>query len=856
MKYRVHIKSKDRKNAIIEGAEKLGVESSLVQVSEEDGDNFIISLIDSPGEFEIEARDDKMAAILRTITPPSGTGNAITIEDIEKTLSDMEIIYGIERDIILTVVNEVNESGKAKKNIVIAKGSPPQKGDKAKIELKIGRDALNKDPKASSIVKPKQIVAVKIPATPGKPGKDIFGEDVCSIPSDDVDFLPGENVTLKDNNYISEAYGAARATWQGIAITDYIKVSKDRMYVEMDLFPVLSDNSRLSFEDISNILKNRGVRYGINTEAIQAALEKGEYVENFRAAEAIPAKNGIDAKIEYEFKINGLDPEKADKKRVDGDSKTDPLSRDIVLGGEILARKIPAVKQEDGRSVTGDILKGLKPNERKIKAGDNVDTRDNGLVFVVAEGVIAGYANFKKDTIYVEGPLFISEDKLSASITLYPPSSKKRFLTFELVKEIIDHAGIKFGVVLDELKNKSSSIKEKTNILVAKGKSPVNGEDAVIEIKFDKDKHAGRVVDGTGRMDFREQSFIHNVNKGEVLAQKIPFTEGSDGQNILGEIIPSTPGKDKKLLPGTNVQLSDNKLIADMDGMVIISGDKISVLKSHEVPGDIDMHTGNLIMDGALVIKGWVCTGFVVRASGEIHVGLGVEQATIDAGAGLYIHGGILGGNRANIVSGGKVSAFFIENAKVHARGDIIIRDDIRNSIVSTSSTIDVTSGKGRIIGGAVTALRGISVNETGSTAGIKTCIIVGVDPETKSRMDKISKNIESFQRQRAKIDMCLVRFSKKRKLSEIPKSIRFRLNKLIKQRREIVKMEAKLTKYKEKLQKKEISEEFSSPYVTVNKIVYTGTIIKIKESIFEVKEDITGKVKFYLDDNNHMIHT
>ena len=51
MKYRVYIKSENRKSAIIEGAEKLGFDPSLVQVSEEEGNHYVISHINSPGEL-------------------------------------------------------------------------------------------------------------------------------------------------------------------------------------------------------------------------------------------------------------------------------------------------------------------------------------------------------------------------------------------------------------------------------------------------------------------------------------------------------------------------------------------------------------------------------------------------------------------------------------------------------------------------------------------------------------------------------------------------------------------------------------------------------------------------------------
>ncbi len=852
MKYRIRIKSKNRKTALSEGALKLGINPSEVYVSEEDGSSFIVSRINAPGEFELEASDDKMAAVLRVITPSAGSGTPVKDADIEKALSDMGVVYGIDRNAITSAVKEVNETGKIRRNVIIAKGTPPVKGLKAKIELKTGRDAENKDPAASNAVKPGQVTAVKIPAGPGNPGKNIFGKEIPAVPGEDADFIAGPNISLKENQYISEVYGAARTNWQGISVTDYLKISGDGMYAEMHLFPVLADDSRLSFEDISDILKNRGVKYGIKEEAIKAALNEGTAVENFRVAEAILPKDGIDAKLEFEFKINGLDPEEAANNPAQ-DFQT--VCRDIVLGGEILAKKIPAVKPEDGRSVTGDLLKGQKPLDRKIRAGSNAESRDNGFLFTASEDITAGYACYAKDTISVEIPIEISEDKLTASFNLYPPCSKKRIITLDLVKKLITGAGIKFGIRLDELESKLSSVDKKTAVTVAKGIAPVEGKDAVIDFKFDRNKHAGTFISGTDRMDFKEQSLIINVKKGDVLAEKFPFTAGTDGKNIFGEILQASPGKDSKIIPGANVLLSDDGLTADIDGMVIFSdGGKISVLQSHEISGDIDMHTGNLTMEGSLVIRGWVCSGFTARASGEIHIGKGIEQANIDAGAGLFIHGGILGADKANITTGGNITVFFIENARVHARGDIIIRDDIRNSIVSSSSSIDATGGKGRIIGGTVTAFRSITANEIGSAAGVKTIIKIGVDPEAARRMEKISRRLEEFRRQRAKIDMYLVRFSNKNKSSEIPKNMRFRLDKLIKQRREIASLEIKLNRYKEKLLKKEKELDIKRPSLTVNRIVYAGSEIIIGKSVFSAEEDIKGKVKFYLNKENRIV--
>jgi uncharacterized protein len=858
MKYRVRIKSKNRTDAITEGAERLGVDPSKVIILEEANENYLVSVTNAPGEFEIETQNDKMSAILRIIIPHSGAGSPVAIEDIEKELSGLGITYGIDHDLIHTTLKEVNKAGKSIGNIIIAKGNPPQKGEKARVDVKIGRDAPNRDPKASVMVNPGQVVAIKTPATSGTPGKNIFGEDVPAVPGDDIPFLAGENVTIKKNgaDYVSNCYGAARSTWQGVSVTDYVNVSKDRMYAEMNLFPVLFDNSRLTLDDIADILKIKGVKHGINTATIQAALDKGEPVENFRVAEATPAKNGIDSKMAFMFRVNGIDPEEAAKNRAEG-ALPAIETRDIVLGGEILAKKIPTVKQEDGKTITGEVIKAIKPEERKIRAGKNVEARDNGQVFVVTEDVTAGYADYSGEAISVVNALEISEDRLSASILIYPASSMKRVMSVKLIREIIEKAGIKYGLNLDEIEGFFTSGWKKDfplkRIVIAKGKAPVPGEDAKINLSFSMEREFGHVDSKTGLMDFKEQSLIHNVKKGDTLAEKILFTAGTHGKDIFGDVIQSSPGKDCKLFPGKNVIISPDglELISDINGMVIQDGNRISVTQSHDIKGDVDISTGNLTMEGSLIIQGWVCTGFVVRASGEIHVGKGVDQAVIEAGAGLYIRGGIIGSENVNVLSGGNITAFFIEKARVHAKGDIIVQNDILNSSVSTGSIIDITAGKGRIIGGTVTAFSGIKANETGSPAGIKTNIIIGIDPEQEERKEKITRHLESFRHQKAKIDLFLVRFRNQKGHADILRSMRFKLDKLIKQRRNIAQMEAKLNSYMEELQQKETETKDHPPTLTVNRMVFAGTKIYIKGSVMDVETDMPGKIKFYLDEKN-----
>jgi uncharacterized protein len=569
----------------------------------------------------------------------------------------------------------------------------------------------------------------------------------------------------------------------------------------------------------------------------------------------------MDSKIEFQFRVNGIDPEEASINRANGVIPAFE-TRDIVLGGEIIARKMPPVKQEEYKASTGEELKEIKPEKVKVIAGNNVDVMDNGRLFVVSEKVTAGYTDYSDGIISVTNSLEVSGDRLSASILIYPASSMKRVISIGLIREIIERAGIKYGINLDEIEEFFTSEWKKAfppkRIVIAKGKPPVQGEDAKISMMFTREKRKGYVKNSTDPMDSRWQSLIHNVKKDELLAEKIPFSTGVHGKDVFGDIIPASPGKDCKLIQGMNVYISPEglSLFSAMDGMMVIhDNNSISVTETHEIQGDIDMSTGNIIMEGSLIIKGWVRSGFVVRASGEIHVINGVEQATIEAGAGLFIQGGIVGGGKANIASGGDLMALFIENSRAHAKGDIIVCDDIMNSNISAGSSIDATDGKGHILGGTLTALKGIKANETGSPAGVKTNIFVGIDPEQVEREEKIKRHLESFRHQKAKIDMVLVRFRNQKGQVDIPRSMRFKIDKLIKQRRNIAQMEAKLNSYMEGVHQKESDAEDNLPTLSVNRMIFAGTKINIKGSVMDVKTDMPGNTKLYLDENSRITY-
>ncbi len=843
--------------ARIEGARQLGVQPDEVTVVQADKANYIVSIKNAPGQFDIFIWQDKMGAAIRTITPPLGNGKPLTAEDIKNALADLNIVVGINIQVIENIVSEVIDTGTPRNNIQVAVGEPAKNGKDGRIELKIGRDAVNKDPDANSMVKQGQIVAVRVPATKGEPGRNILGEEVPAKDGKDVNFAAGDNVisTADDSTFIAALYGQARSTAQDVSVTNLVTVDKPGMWAQMSIFPTLADNSKLTPVYVYATLEQNGIVHGIKEDLIKKVIKAGEPVRNLTVAEATPAKDGVDARIEFKFRLNGDDPETIAAARQAGSLQASSIFKEMVTAGDVLAIKIPVEKPVHGSTVLGDTLIGAEPKDKQVTAGTNVAAADNGLTYVVAEGVTVAYADYVDGRLCADEPLLVPEDKLRVYLSVHPPSESGRMLTMELVEKLLSDRGIIQGVDLNPVEQVLSEVASGNmpihDVVVAEGIAPERGEDARIELKFQQEKIAGTIDERSGSIDYKKRGSIQNVKAKDVLAVKTPLTHGKEGVNVFGDIIIAEPGTDKVLTSGSNIEVSDDGLIftSEIDGMVMLTPDnKIWVSKQYEVHGDVDYSTGNLSMEVSLDIKGWIHAGFDVRANDEISVGGGIEDATVKAGGDIYIHGGIIGSGEGSVHAGGNLTARFFENARVHADGNIFVRDDILRSTVSANGSIIVTEGKGRIRGGFVEAAGGIEVNEIGSDAGVKTRVSVGMESKARKLLIDVTKRLTDFKRKRANMDMILAQHVKTHKMKALPQEASRKLGMLAKLRREIVRKETRIIKYRKALAQKLSETEIEPVAVKVKKIVYFGTTVVVCGYVYLVKEDIRGKVMFVLN--------
>lgn len=270
-----------------------------------------------------------------------------------------------------------------------------------------------------------------------------------------------------------------------------------------------------------------------------------------------------------------------------------------------------------------------------------------------------------------EQPLFeitISEDKLLAHLRLFATERyASRLVDAGPDRRVIVRAEDDESIVLKTVqladvvaKLEEMSIKSRIEfaaiqrelleptyepIVVASGKAPADGEDARLEIYFDQQVRS-EFFEVDGAIDFRNHLRIPTVQKGDLMARKIPMVDGTAGYDVLGNVTLPKPPKDLFILAKPNVELTaDGRVIARKQGRPRITGGKIKTLDvstSYVVSGNVDISTGNIVFSGDVIVCGDVTDNMIVESLGNVYVYGHVFNSTITATGSINVRGNVI----------------------------------------------------------------------------------------------------------------------------------------------------------------------------------------------------------------------
>lgn len=436
----------------------------------------------------------------------------------------------------------------------------------------------------------------------------------------------------------------------------------------------------------------------------------------------------------------------------------------------------------------------------------------------------------------------ISEDRLLATITFTKPGENGEYLTDVLIKDILNDAGVVYGIDNDILELLVLPTKTyNVPIEIAHGKAPILSTDAYIEYTYPPTKEVNvPQAKEDGSVDLFNLNLIQNVKKGEVVATLHPMEMGEDGIDVLGNTLEVREGKVISLIPGKGTEVSEDglTLVADMDGQLIYDNGKILIQNIYEVQGDIDASTGNIEFVGSVIIHGSVKAGFKVVAEGNVEVGGVVEAAEIEAGGDVIITGGVQGNKEGVIKSQGNVISKFLENAFVTAEGDVVA-DAIMHSEVKCSGMVKAEGKKGLIAGGRIDAYKGIRAKNIGSRMATNTELNVGTSLEAGEKYKEISNSIAAQKKDLLQAEQIInILALKREELGGLPKEKEDMLFKALKTREYLISsipiLEAKITELRD------VIDHVNRYSIEATDTIYTGVKINIANEKKIVTEELT----------------
>ncbi|MFA6449535.1 MAG: FapA family protein [bacterium] len=327
--------------------------------------------------------------------------------------------------------------------------------------------------------------------------------------------------------------------------------------------------------------------------------------------------------------------------------------------------------------------------------------------------------------------LIVGDKDMSAWLKTTPHKNSYLRIAIEDVEALAEAVGIVHGKV-EGYFNKIP-LTEPGLTLIARGTQPVKGDDArLVQVYKETQEESASEMDNA---DLRQVLKFTIVKKGETIAEKIPAISGTPGINVYGKAIPAQPGKDIVLIPGENVEVTEDglRIKAAADGVLSVSGNRYSLTRLYEVAGDVDYSVGNIDFAGSVIVRGNVSPGFKITATESIDIEGSVDHASLEAGGDIRIHKGYYGDANTRIEAGGSLFVRSLENAKVKVINEVRAAHYIINCDISAGGSVVVEhQTKGRISGGRIISGDMVETFLLGSPAFTKT----EVEIVTLSNMD------------------------------------------------------------------------------------------------------------------------
>jgi uncharacterized protein (DUF342 family) len=347
----------------------------------------------------------------------------------------------------------------------------------------------------------------------------------------------------------------------------------------------------------------------------------------------------------------------------------------------------------------------------------------------------------------------ISEDKMQATVSLYPPVSNCLELTSKHLFDILTSDGVHFGMTQEHLNELLTRCKEERSLLinktVARGLLPLTGKDSFLRFDIEVGPLPGKLL-GNGKIDFRERKMFVGITKGQTIATQVPPTDGTSGINVLGDKVPQLPGRSLPVTVSGDAEYDKKSGVirATRSGILsLVNKNSIKVCAKQVISGNIDYNTGNIESQDAVEISGTILPGFKVKTKGDLLLGGNARSAIIKCKGNLVVKGGILG-EKCKVKVEGDTDLSFMEQGYLRVKGNVIIRKQAYYTKIMADGEI-LCKEDSQIMAGFLMSAASLNLGNVGSANSPHALLAAGIAPGRYLRYLKMRSQLRDIEQER-----------------------------------------------------------------------------------------------------------
>lgn len=356
----------------------------------------------------------------------------------------------------------------------------------------------------------------------------------------------------------------------------------------------------------------------------------------------------------------------------------------------------------------------------------------------------------------------LTADRLRATL-VYAPAEHADPPDTLLVHACVEERGVKVdraveAAITRTVERIAETPGEAFETVIAQGVRPVHGKDGTFHLvehlaeakrlgdhkkqryaELDEGAAGKRTsIDTDGEQDLSaldhyERSTLLVVRANDRIGTITPPTEGEDGIDVCGTVIPAVKGRAYDIDHDRAIDVLDSgEVIARRSGLLNIEGTRFRIQSALEILGSVDFSTGNVNFPGSVRIADTVKDRFSVEADKDIEVGDVVEGAQVIAGRDALLRRGMSGRGKGYVRTGRDLVARTLDQAEADVGRTLRIEREIKSCDIRVQGSVE--GPQAWLLGGTLAAGGSIELGTIGSPANTETQIGVGRIPSLLNR--------------------------------------------------------------------------------------------------------------------------